>query len=189
MIIFLGRNHDLYKKIIEQSRNDMDIVVSCQYPYKVPPSLIKSHTCVNIHYGLLPQHAGMNPVYWQIKDGGSFGVTLHYMDDNFDSGDIIDRWEAPSGNVTADEAFRFCEEKGKDLFTLWYKKVVDGTAPRVAQDKSLRKYKHKNDVNFSQNVIADLSFVDKDIRSLTFKGKQYARIRSCNRLYDLVPAT
>ena len=52
MIIFLGTDRalKLYSNVISSSVDDNDIVLSCQYGYRIPQSLIKSHICVNVHY-------------------------------------------------------------------------------------------------------------------------------------------
>lgn len=171
MIIFLGNNNThIYKDFINKSKNDKDIVVSCQYPFRIPESLLESHICVNIHYGKLPEYAGCNPIYWQIMNGNDAGVTLHYCDKDFDSGDIIDQWICPTGNVTADQLFRGLERQGLKLLEKWYDKIIDGTAPRKKQDLKRRRYYKKDAVNFSDT---ECFLNDRKLRALHFEGKQY----------------
>jgi len=51
---------------------------------------------VNVHGGLLPQYRGGNPVQWAIiNDEVQAGVTIHYMDEGFDSGPIIAQRQVP----------------------------------------------------------------------------------------------
>src|SRR5262249_45627825 len=53
---------------------------------------------VNLHGGLLPEQRGANPVEWAILGGGRRGgASLHWMDDDFDTGDVIARREVPIG--------------------------------------------------------------------------------------------
>jgi len=184
MIIFLGSNYNLYRDLINRSKPDADIVVSCQYPFRIPESLISSHACVNIHYGLLPYFAGCNPIYWQIKKSDVAGVTLHYVDKDFDTGDIIATDSIPIGGMNADEVFDALEVVGVELFRFYYKQILDGTAPRQKQDLTKRAYYPKTAVNFE--YAKDLSGLnDKDVRALHFHGKQYPTIDVGGRKYEL----
>lgn len=185
MIIFLGDDTN-YKDIINESKNDdVDIVVSCQYRYLVPKSLLDSHICVNIHFGELPYFAGCNPIYWQIIKSDSAGVTLHYMDNNFDSGDIIDIYRIPISDMNADELYYHLNKAGSVLFKRWYKKILNGTAPRKKQDLSKRTYYQSNNVDFKKdNLVSDIHD-KKKIQALHFKGKQFPEIFIGSRKYEI----
>ena len=186
MIIFLGngRTLDLYSDVIESTKNTKDIVVSCQYPFLVPKSLLETHTCVNIHYGELPRYAGCNPVFWQVHNDTFAGCTLHYMDEKFDRGDIIATDSFPIGKMTADEVYLELERRGKQLFMKYFGKILDGTAPRRKQDLSERVYYNKKETDFSRlKHIQELD--DKRIRATHFRGKQYPTISVKGREYEL----
>lgn len=46
--------------------------------------------CINFHPSLLPKYRGPTPVNWAIINGETeTGVTAHYMEEEFDKGDII----------------------------------------------------------------------------------------------------
>lgn len=45
---------------------------------------------INLHPSLLPEYRGMAPQHWPIINGESkTGVTVHYVDEGTDTGDII----------------------------------------------------------------------------------------------------
>lgn len=68
-----------------------DVGISFMYPYKVPAEEVNTHTWFNFHPGPLPEYKGRNLCYHAIMNGEkTFGTTLHYMDENFDTGEIID---------------------------------------------------------------------------------------------------
>lgn len=70
---------------------DYDIGISFMYQHKVPAKEVNSHTWFNFHPAPLPEYKGRNLCYHAIMNGETeFGTTLHYMDENFDTGDIID---------------------------------------------------------------------------------------------------
>lgn len=69
-----------------------DIAVVCSFNYKVPKILLDSvkDGFINVHPSLLPIYRGPNPYSVVIiNDDKETGVTLHFMDESFDTGDII----------------------------------------------------------------------------------------------------
>ena len=48
------------------------------------------HGVLNAHPSLLPKHRGADPIFWTLfHDEPRTGVTIHWMDDGVDSGDIV----------------------------------------------------------------------------------------------------
>lgn len=81
---------------------DADIAVVCSFNYKVPKVLLDSVKggFINVHPSLLPQYRGPNPYTATILNGeAQSGVTLHYMDETFDTGDIVAQREIPMSEV------------------------------------------------------------------------------------------
>lgn len=189
MITFLGttKTLELYRDVIAKSKDDIpDIVVSCQYPHLVPASIINNNICVNIHYGILPQYSGCNPIYWQMIKGNEAGVTLHYMDRRFDSGNIVEIKKIPIKNMTADQVFDSLGLIGRELFIKHYRNILRGTAPTTEQDLSKRKYYKKEDINFQEAKNLGKIFIDdRRVRALHFEGKQYPVVEIENVKYEL----
>ena len=68
-----------------------EIIISIASPQIFKRDLIRSakHT-LNIHAALLPNNRGMMPSFWAMAKGEpETGVTVHYVDENIDTGDII----------------------------------------------------------------------------------------------------
>jgi len=65
-------------------------VVSC-FTQRLPAALLSvpRYGFLNIHPSLLPAYRGPVPVFWQLRDGAETGVTVHYMDEGLDTGDIV----------------------------------------------------------------------------------------------------
>lgn len=69
-----------------------DIAVVCSFNYKIPKVLLESvkDGFINVHPSLLPKYRGPNPYTSAILNGEKeTGVTLHFMDESFDTGDIV----------------------------------------------------------------------------------------------------
>ena len=71
---------------------DIDAAVVCSFNYKIPRILLESvkDGFINVHPSMLPKYRGGNPYSRVIMNGETeTGVTIHFMDENFDTGDII----------------------------------------------------------------------------------------------------
>jgi len=69
-----------------------DIGVVCSYNKKLSKEFLSSTKMgyINSHPSLLPLYRGAMPYFHIIKNGEKFsGITLHFMDENFDTGDVI----------------------------------------------------------------------------------------------------
>jgi methionyl-tRNA formyltransferase len=86
------------KKIIE---NKIDIILSIAAPQIFKKEILNSvkYGCINSHSSLLPENKGMMPVFWGLYKGEpEIGVTIHYMDEKLDSGNIIKQEKVPVNN-------------------------------------------------------------------------------------------
>ncbi|NGO73516.1 methionyl-tRNA formyltransferase, partial [Streptomyces sp. SB3404] len=69
-----------------------DLLVCNGFPWRLPGALLRLPRlgALNIHHSLLPRYRGPIPVHWAIRDGERHtGVTVHWMDEDFDTGDIV----------------------------------------------------------------------------------------------------
>lgn len=79
-----------------------DIAVVCSFNYKIPKVLLDSvkEGFINIHPSLLPEYRGANPYSSVIiNNEKETGVTLHFMDESFDAGDIITQKRMPVSEI------------------------------------------------------------------------------------------
>lgn len=88
---------------IDKIKNlNADIAVVCSFNYKIPPVLLNSvkDGFINLHPSLLPKYRGANPYSATIINNETeTGVTLHFMDENFDTGDIISQKKMPVSSM------------------------------------------------------------------------------------------
>jgi methionyl-tRNA formyltransferase len=91
---------------------------------------------VNLHGSLLPKYRGRNPVNWVLVNGETeTGVTLHYMTEEADAGDIIAQRALPiDGEDTALTLYRKMSDLALALFSETYPLLRTGTVPRIPQD-------------------------------------------------------
>lgn len=97
---------------------------------------------LNLHGSLLPKYRGRAPVNWVLVNGETeTGVTLHYMDEKPDHGDVVAQRGVTIGREdTALSLTRKLATQAAILLGEVYPALRAGTAPRVAQDHSESSY-------------------------------------------------
>ncbi len=69
-----------------------DLIVTCAYGQIVPKELLDfpKYGCINVHASLLPKYRGGAPIHRAIMGGEEkTGITIMFMDEHMDTGDII----------------------------------------------------------------------------------------------------
>jgi methionyl-tRNA formyltransferase len=75
-----------------------DILISSDWRTWIPPPVYQTakHGAINIHDALLPKYGGFAPLNWALINGETeVGVTVHFMSEEFDLGDIIIQEHVP----------------------------------------------------------------------------------------------
>ena len=78
----------------EQGINDAseyDLVISFGYRHILPSKVLATakRPIVNLHISYLPYNRGAHPNFWSFFDGTPSGVTIHFLDEGIDTGDIL----------------------------------------------------------------------------------------------------
>jgi len=90
--------------------------------------------CINVHPALLPYNRGAYPNVWSIIDGTPAGVTIHYIDEGVDTGDIIAQESVPVElTATGETLYRKLELACVELFKQIWPAVRAGGHTRVPQ--------------------------------------------------------
>ncbi|WP_034604185.1 methionyl-tRNA formyltransferase [Halodesulfovibrio aestuarii] len=77
---------------IEQYRADLFVSMSFNQILKKEIIKYPSAGFINCHAGALPFYRGRNPLNWVLINGEEeFGITVHYVDEGIDTGDIIEQ--------------------------------------------------------------------------------------------------
>ena len=81
------------KEFVEKAKKiDPDLITVVNFPQILKPEIINipQKGCINTHASLLPKYRGRAPLNWaMIKGENKTGVTVHYIDEEIDTGDII----------------------------------------------------------------------------------------------------
>lgn len=132
---------DDYEAILELKP---DIIITCAYGQIIPKQILDypKFGCINVHASLLPKLRGGAPIHRSIIDGyEKTGITIMYMDEAMDSGDIISQKET---NILECDNLETLSSRlsdmGRELLLETLPSIIDGTNERIKQDLSQVTY-------------------------------------------------
>lgn len=148
-----------------------DIIITCAYGQIIPATLLDLPKlgCINVHASLLPSLRGGAPLHHAIIDGyDTTGVTIMYMDETMDTGDIISSvaYEIKDtdnvGNVHDN-----LMTMGADLLIETLPSIIAGTNKRIKQDNAKATYAYNisrsdEHLDFTKEGIT----IDRKVRGL-----------------------
>jgi methionyl-tRNA formyltransferase len=122
-----------------------DLIISASFPKIFSKELLQIPPlgCINTHRSFLPKYRGTHPDVFAIMNGEhEAGVTIHYLDEGIDTGDIIVQGKVEISQT--DTGFTLGYEKfselALDLFREAFPLIKEGRAPRISQNNSEATY-------------------------------------------------
>lgn len=129
-------NSDVFLEIAREYECDLFVSMSYNQIFKSRIYSLPKFGTINCHAGKLPFYRGRNILNWAlINDETEFGVTVHYVDDGIDTGDIILQRTFPirdedDYNTLLQVAYRECPNILFDAI----KQIQNHKANRIVQD-------------------------------------------------------
>lgn len=139
-----------------------DLIVTAAFGQILPKELLEVPElgCINVHASLLPAYRGGAPIHQAIIDGQSkTGVTIMYMEEKLDAGDIISQSEIPIEH-TDDTGLLFekLSAVGSELLKETLPSIIAKTNNRTKQDDTK--------VTFAKNISREQERIDWNNSSL-----------------------
>lgn len=130
--------------VAELAAYEPDLIVTAAYGQILPKSVLElpKNGCVNVHGSLLPKYRGGAPIQRCIINGEQVtGVTLMYMAEGLDTGDMISRVEVPiEDEDTSGTMFGKLSIAGRDLLKAEMPRLAAGRVEATVQDDSEATY-------------------------------------------------
>jgi methionyl-tRNA formyltransferase len=130
------KDRDYVSLLAGEIRPDVAFIVGCRILiprsiYEIPPLGMLA-----LHDSLLPHYRGFAPLNWAILNGEKqTGVTLFYLSETMDGGDIVSQKAVPIGpSDTAPEVYERVCQATVDLVLEACPLLASGVAPRIRQD-------------------------------------------------------
>ncbi|MDR3224935.1 MAG: methionyl-tRNA formyltransferase [Clostridiales Family XIII bacterium] len=155
-----------------------DLIVVCAYGKILPKETLETPSlgCVNIHASLLPKYRGAAPIHRAVEAGErETGVTLMFMSEGLDEGDMIAVRTLPISGMNAGEVTGALAHLGAELLMDELQGIMAGASSREPQDGSAATYappvaKEEGHIVFS----ADADAVCRKILAMTPTPGAYA---------------
>ena len=116
-----------------------DLVVTAAFGQLLPKELLEAPRlgCINVHASLLPAYRGGAPIHQAVIDGAKeTGITIMYMAEKLDAGDIISQRAIPiQHDDYTGKLFDDLSLVGRDLLKETMPSIIDGTNERIPQNE------------------------------------------------------
>lgn len=121
-----------------------ELIVVAAYGRLLPRKILElpAKGCINVHSSLLPKYRGAAPINWAVLNGEEeTGVTIMYMAQELDAGDIIAQASTP---IDPEETVESVHDRlaglGARLLVQTVSRLEAGTAERTPQDGERATY-------------------------------------------------
>ena len=170
---------------------DIALIVTCAFGQILPKEVLDlpKYGSINVHASILPKYRGSAPIEYAIMNGDKkTGVTIMYMDEGMDTGDIIKISKLPiEDNDTGGSIHDKLSILGKDTLECTLKDIFNGNITRIKQGdefsiapKITREDEHidfnNNGINiinkiraFNPSPLANIIIDNKEIKVLDAK--------------------
>ncbi len=174
-----------YQKILDKKP---DIIITCAYGQIIPKEILNypKYGCINVHGSLLPKLRGGAPIHRAIINGDKItGITIMYMDEKMDSGDIIKSKQVEILDTdNLDSLYNKMSNVGAELLIETLPSIINGTNDRIKQDESKVTFGYnitEEDelINFdepSRNIFNKVRGLDSLPGALTYLNDKRVRI-------------
>lgn len=138
-----------------------DLGVCVLFGYVLDRMFLDAVPCrfVNLHLAFLPHNRGAYPNVWSIVDRTPAGVTLHFVDEGVDTGDIIAQQEVPLlATDTGASLYARLEQSALELFRRTWPLLLAGREPRTPQNRSAGSSHRAGDVAAIDEIDLEASY-------------------------------
>lgn len=149
-----------------------DLVVTAAFGQILPKALLEApkHGCINVHASLLPELRGGAPIHYAIINGlEKTGVTIMYMAEKLDAGDILTQVEVP---IAETDHVGILHDKLSNAGA----KLLSETIPRLLKGEITPIKQNEDEATFAWNIHREQEKID-----WTKSGEEiYNQIRGMN---------
>ncbi|CEG26771.1 methionyl-tRNA formyltransferase [Bacillus sp. B-jedd] len=147
------RNKEELEKVIGLKP---DLIITAAFGQILPKELLEApkYGCINVHASLLPELRGGAPIHYAIIEGKKkTGITIMYMEEKLDAGDILTQVEVPiSESDTVGSLHDKLSEAGSNL--------LSETLPRLLRGELTPIKQKDEEATFAYNIKREQERID-----------------------------
>lgn len=142
-----------YQEILELNP---ELIVTCAYGQILPKEILNypKYGCINVHASLLPKLRGGAPIHHAIIDGyKETGITIMYMSQKMDQGDILTQVKTP---ILDDDTLGSLQYKLSEMA----KDLLKSTIPLLIEDKIIPLKQKEEEATYGYNILREEEKID-----------------------------
>jgi len=187
-------NHIIYSSATLYDDSTIKLLKTMQLDYIVLawwPNIIKKSVIaipkigvLNFHPSYLPYNRGKHYNFWTLVEETPFGVTIHFVDEGIDTGDIVFQkkiekiWED-----TGETLYYKAQKTMIKLFIENYPQLINNTYQRIPQNLNEGTFHLASEIDTSSEIILDKLYSGKHLLNL-FRARQFPPHPSCYFFYN-----
>ncbi|RHW36561.1 methionyl-tRNA formyltransferase [Neobacillus notoginsengisoli] len=147
------RNREELDKVIDLKP---DLIVTAAFGQILPKELLEApeYGCINVHASLLPELRGGAPIHYSIIQGkDKTGITIMYMEEKLDAGDILSQVEVP---ITETDNVGTLHDK----LSVAGAKLLSETLPRLLKGELTPLKQNDEEATFAYNIKREQERID-----------------------------
>lgn len=122
---------------------------------------------INLHPSLLPYNRGKNYNFWTIIEDSPFGVSLHFVDEGIDTGDVIAQALIPkSWEDTGESLYLRAREEIITLFKRTYPKIIARTISATRQGPGKGSFHYAKEMVEASRIDLDRTYTARELLNL-----------------------
>lgn len=120
---------------------DLIISIAGNEIFKRPLINLAPYGCLNLHTALLPKYRGLMPSFWVLKNNEKVtGVSVFFVDEGIDSGEIISQEVVDIRNLSQEELIIITKKIGMDLVYESIIKIINNNYVLIENPDALSSY-------------------------------------------------
>jgi methionyl-tRNA formyltransferase len=189
-LVFSGSHH--LTKFIQGEGIEFDLGILAWWPTIIKPPLVSLPRLgfINCHPSLLPYNRGKHYNFWAIVEEAPFGVSLHFLGESIDSGDVVSQREvAYDWTDTGESLYLKAQQEIVRLFRNTYPVLRSSEIPRKAQDLSEGSFHKAAELQPASRIDLDRQYSARQLlnllRARTFRGYPACQFEDKGEMYEV----
>jgi methionyl-tRNA formyltransferase len=154
-----------------------DIALLAWWPHIIKRDLLAIPRLgfLNCHPSLLPHNRGKHYNFWALVEEAPFGVSIHWVGERVDAGDVAFQAPVPTTwEDTGETLFHKARAAMVELFRANYDRIRAGDIPRIPQDLERGSFHKAAEIDAASRIDLDGTVRARDLlnllRARTFQG-------------------
>jgi len=160
---------------------EINYIISAWWPYIIKKDIFECPRfgTINFHPSLLPYNRGKNYNFWNLVEEVPFGVSLHFIDEGIDTGDVIFQ-EAISKSWldTGETLYHKAQKAIVNLYKRSYKDIRRHNYKRIKQNLQEGSFHLSKELDISSRIDLNKNYRGRDLINL-LRARTFPPYPSC----------